>query len=172
MLLSTTVGWNFNRLYHKNELNIQGLKNDHDLIVVRHVNISDEKENNNAHRNNNLYNLSEKDLLSFLQHFNDVNKKHKGFCETAVFKNSNFANTPNEHNNNHNFNTYLIIDKWKTKNNFEQSKKEFEILFSKKKEVYNNEKMQNIYFNYETYDNNYETVSTKNIFQKLFDFIF
>ncbi|KJP90110.1 hypothetical protein AK88_00279 [Plasmodium fragile] len=182
VLISSTIGWNLNRLYRQNELNIHGVKNNHDVIVVRQVNISDKKNSDNhLHSENNTTTatkggpqsaiLNEKDLVNLVQNFKDINKKHKGFCETSIFKNSTFSNTNNEHNGEDSFNTYLIIDKWKTKNDFEKSKKEFEMLFSQKNHIYD-KKMEDIYLNYEMYNNNYETVSAQNIFQKLYYFIF
>ncbi|GAW83251.1 hypothetical protein, conserved [Plasmodium gonderi] len=181
-LISSTLGWNLNRLYRKNELSLYGVRNDHDIIVVRQVNISDKKDTKNyvPSKNNNTSNtkdiqessiLNENELLNVVQHFNDINKKHKGFCETNIFKNSTFSNINNEHNNDESFNTYLIIDKWKTKNEFEKSRKEFEILFAQKNNIYN-KKIEDLYFKYEMYNNNYETSSAQNIFQKLYYFIF
>ncbi|SBT82209.1 conserved Plasmodium protein, unknown function [Plasmodium ovale] len=180
-LISTTLGWNLNRLYRKNELNFRGLKNNHDIIVVRQVNISDTKETGGNHISDgnkvsigdekNAFVLSEKELLNFVQSFSDINRKHKGFCETNIFKNSTFSSSNNEHNSDDSFNTYIIIDKWKNKMNFEQSKKEFVNLFSQKKDMYN-KKMEHVYFKYEIYDNNYETTSAKNIIQKLLNLIF
>ncbi|ANQ09526.1 Uncharacterized protein PCOAH_00037650 [Plasmodium coatneyi] len=182
VLISSTVGWNLNRLYRQNELSMHGARDNHDVIVVRQVNISDKKNpDNHLHgENNKTANtkeppqsaiLNEKELLNLVQHFNDVNRKHKGFCETSIFKNSTFSNTNNEHSGEDSFNTYLIIDKWKTKNEFEKSKKEFENLFAQKNHIYD-KKMKDIYLNYEMYNNNYETVSAQNIFQKLYHFIF
>ncbi|EUD65000.1 hypothetical protein C922_04628 [Plasmodium inui San Antonio 1] len=191
VLISSTIGWNLNRLYRQNELSMHGVRNNHDIIVVRQVNISDKKSpdkhlhsENNKNSKNNKNNtatstkgtpqpaiLNEKELLNLVQHFNDINKKHKGFCETSIFKNSTFSKTNNEHNGEDSFNTYLIIDKWKRKNEFEKSKKEFEILFAQKNHIYD-KKMENIYLNYEMYNNNYETASAQNIFQKLYYFIF
>ncbi|KOB88095.1 hypothetical protein PFDG_04574 [Plasmodium falciparum Dd2] len=121
ILLSTSLGWNINKLYRQNNLDMYGLKNDHDIIVVRHINIYDKKENENNKNNilnennknnilnennkNNILNesnknniLNEKELLNFLDRFTTINKKYKGFCETSVFKNSSFSsNMKNEY---------------------------------------------------------------------------
>ncbi|KAI4834616.1 hypothetical protein MKS88_005290 [Plasmodium brasilianum] len=179
ILISSSLGWNMNRLYRKNELNMYGIKNNHDIIVVRQVNIADKQYNsdsnnysdNNSAESSNSDTLNEKELLKFVEHFSNINKKNKGFCETSIFKNSTFSNSNNEHNNDESFNTYLIIDKWKTKKEFEKSQKEFQTLFSEKNNIYS-KKMEDIYFKFEMYDNNYETISSKNIFQKLFYIIF
>ncbi|CRH02291.1 conserved Plasmodium protein, unknown function [Plasmodium relictum] len=165
MLASGTVGWSLNKLYRKNELNMYGIRNDNNIIIVRQVNIYDNKDNDNKL---NIQNESE--LLNFVENFNNINKKYKGFCETSIFKNSSFSNIKNE-NNDKSFNTYLIIDKWKTKNDFENSKEEFKKLFLQKNDQYN-EKMKDIYFKFEVYNNKYEAASAKNLLQKIFYFIF
>ncbi|CRG97431.1 conserved Plasmodium protein, unknown function [Plasmodium gallinaceum] len=165
ILISGTVGWSLNKLYRKNELNIHGIKDNHDIIIVRQINIYDNKYNDNK-----LNIQNENELLKFVENFNKINKKYKGFCETSIFKNSSFSNFKNEHSDK-SFNTYLIIDKWKTKNDFEKSKEEFKKLFLQKNDEYN-EKMKDIYYKFEVYNNKYETTSAKNILQKIIYFFF
>ncbi|SCN62601.1 conserved Plasmodium protein, unknown function [Plasmodium chabaudi chabaudi] len=170
-LLSSVVGWNLNKLYNKNELTRYGLKNNHNILVVRQISISDKNVNSKSNNNlNDSHDLKEEDILKFIQNINDVNKKYKGYCETSIFKNSTFSDLDNDQNNDESFNKYIVIDKWKTQMNFEQSKKEFEKLFSQKNDIYN-KKLQDIYFKYEIFNNNYETISTQNIFKKIFNFI-
>ncbi|KYN96846.1 hypothetical protein PGSY75_1304300 [Plasmodium gaboni] len=170
ILLSTSLGWNINQLYRQNNLNIYGLKNDHDIIIVRHINIYDKKDNqNNESNENNISN--EKELLNFLDQFTTINKKYKGFCETSVFKNSTFSSNMKNEYSDGTFNTYLVIDKWKNHNDFEKSKKEFQNLFLYNNHIYN-KKMQDFYYNFQMYRNNYETTSATNIFTKLFSMIF
>ncbi|ETW41198.1 hypothetical protein PFNF135_04439 [Plasmodium falciparum NF135/5.C10] len=185
ILLSTSLGWNINKLYRQNNLDMYGLKNDHDIIVVRHINIYDKKENENNKNNilnennkNNILNesnknniLNEKELLNFLDRFTTINKKYKGFCETSVFKNSSFSSNMKNEYSDGTFNTYLVIDKWKNHNDFEKSKKEFQNLFLYNNDIYN-KKMQDFYYNFQLYRNNYETTSATNIFTKLFSMLF
>lgn len=192
VLGGTTFGWWLNKQSRNNEITIHGITNKHDAVVVRQVHIYE-----NPKDNENTSNIkSEKELLNFVEQFNIINKKYKGFCETSVFKNSTFSNSPAENEkeeqrkeainenlslhrnpnlqqsqNEKGFISYLIVDKWKTKNEFEKAKEEFQQTVLQKQDEYS-EKLKNLYLNYEMYTNNYETISSSSVFQKMWHFFF
>lgn len=188
----TTFGWWLNKQSRNNEITIHGITNKHDALVVRQVHIYE-----NPKDNENTSNIkSEKELLNFVEQFHIINKKYKGFCETSVFKNSTFSNTTEENekqkqrkegiNENPNlymdqnlrqiqnekgFMSYLIVDKWKTQNEFEKAKEEFQKTILQKQDEHS-EKLKNLYLNYEMYTNNYETISSTSVFQKMWHLFF